>query len=459
MVLVHCALIGAAHAQTVNPPDVAVSTLGVQTWSDSAIRDVYEAPTDMDLLVAQRLRWTLAGDQSTPGPALVAMIDGRFILDPTGPEARPIEWGYVRTLGAEVVSDKWVVDIGRSQVYRGGPRLVDGVQAMYKPSDTIRIGVWGGLAPNLFTTVPTVRPGGGPIFSYATSKTQLSVVGEAVMFEGGLDRAGVLTLGRVSLERTLDVMGRLDVELAGPVEDGPRLVDGMLAVVGNPTQSLRLDLLYDAFSSYRYIGSEALDPSLRRFQDRLGAIGQANPLFLQDERDPTLNHLVGGGIRFQPEGGGTVPRLGVTVRYRHHPLEENRYLRINPQAGVLRLGDTLDVIADANLIQLHPREDLVLPGGEDPTGQQIDGGLLLYFEPPGSPVALDGSLRGILAHDDFPGLGFYGDLFVNVVSPQLDVIFIAGAAAMTETDLLDEQGSLGIQGFVQMTKYLRPPRR
>jgi hypothetical protein len=457
-VLIPCVLSSVAvpaAGQTLVPPDVSVSTVGVQTWSDSSIREV-QAPTDMDVLLSERLRWTLAGDLNSPGTDVVALVDGRFIVDP-GPEERPIEWGYVRTLGVEILTEKWVVDVGRSQVYRGGPRLVDGVQAMYRPSDTVRVGVWAGLAPNLFTTVPQLRPGGGPIFSYATSKVQLSVVGEALGYDGGLDRVGVLTMGRVSLERTIDVSGRLDVEVVGPL-DAPRLVDGMLAVVGNPTPSLRLDALYDAFSSYRYLGSDAIDPSLNRFGQRLAQLGQQLNI-VQDVRDPTLNHLVGGGVRFQPDVDGIAPRLGLTARYRHHPLEENRYLRLNPQAGLVRIADTIDVLADANYIQLNARPDQLLPNQQEATGEQIDGGVLVYVEPPGSPVAIDASARAVMYADDYPGVGFYGDLFLNIVSPELDLIFIAGGAAMTETDILDEQQSLGLQAFVQMTKYLRPPRR
>lgn len=423
------------------PPDVSVSSLGVQTWTDSAIRGV--APTtDMDLLVGERLRWTLAGDVNAPGTDVLALVDARFTVDPSSQGAPPLEWSAVRQAGAQILTQRWTIDLGRAMVYRGGPRLVDGVQALYAPSDTVRVGVWAGLAPDLFTTLPRLRPGGGPIVSYATSKIQLSLVGEVLGYDGALDRAGALAMGRVSFERTLDLSARLDIEAAGPA--GTRLDDGLLSAVVSPSTSFRIDAFYNAYSSYRYLTSDKLDPDLQRFAERLQQLGIDLDL-TQDVRDPSLNHLVGGGVRFQPENGdGMAPRLGLVGRYRANPDPANTYTRINPQAGLVQVGGMLDVIADGNVILVDE-------------GTQIDGGVLVYLQPAG-PLAFDASARLIKAADALGGLGWYGDLFVDIVSPELDLLMIAGGSATSETDPLDGQKDLGFGVFVRMAKYLRPKR-
>src|SRR5262249_45022434 len=141
-------------------PDVAVSSVGGQTWTDSALRDVGGA-SDLNFAIGERLRWTISGDRPKPDGAprpghWLALAPAQFLLDP-GPSGAPVfEWNEVRQLGFEYDSAHWTLDLGRSLVYRGGPRLVDGVQALYQPGTTTKLGVWGGLAPDLFTTDPVV---------------------------------------------------------------------------------------------------------------------------------------------------------------------------------------------------------------------------------------------------------------------------------------------------------------
>lgn len=449
---------------------MSVTSVGVQTWTDTAIRGTLNTPppTDMDVVVGERLRWTLAGDRLEAGTDVLGLVDARFTIDAGAGELHRLEWSQVRQAGIEVVTDQWTVDLGRSPVYRGGPRLVDGVQALYAPSPTVRVGVWGGLAPNLFTTLPELRPGGGPIVSYATSKVQLSAVGEVVTFGGGLDRAGLLTIGRVSFERRLDLSARIDFEVAGPI--GPRLVDGQVVAIGNPTPAVRLDVLYDGFSSYRYIDPTDVDPDTQRFIDRLSALGDV-PVVPLDEVNPTLNHLVGGGIRFEPDTDEVAPRVGLTARYRAAPADPaagtslglpaatapattggvittpapDSWLRLNPQVGVVRVAGMVDVLADLSYIVQD-------------SGNELDGGVLLYVEPPSGTVSFDASGRLLLAPDDIAPLGWYGDLFVNVVSPDLDLLLIAGGMVTSEPDVIDRQSDLGFGAFVRIAKYLRPAR-
>jgi hypothetical protein len=419
------------------PPDVSVSSLGVQTWTDSALREVGNA-TDVDVLLGQRLRWTLSGDQTRPGTDAVALIDANFLLDP-GPEGTPVlEWNQVRQLAIEVEADKYTLDLGRTLVYRGGPRLVDGIQALYHTSQTVQVGVWAGLAPNLFTTEPVVRPGGGPILAYETSKAQLSIVGEALSYQGALDRAGVLTMARYSFERVLDLSGRLDLDLS----DGVRLYDGRLQVDADPTASVHAEAMYDGFSSYEYQESYLLDPRLQRFSERLQLLGEQLGI-TQDTTDPRLYHLVGLSGRFQPQGDGVAPRFGLVVRDLTAPTAKDSYFRVNPSAGLVNLGPA-DVTVDANYLQVDG-------------GTQYDAGVTLYLEPDDAGVSVDTSARLIVAPDEFPKPTYYADLFLNVVSAPLDLLFIAGGEVTSEPDL-DGQDSVGFGAFVRMAKYVRPPR-
>jgi hypothetical protein len=441
-----------AAAQSVPPPpDVSVTSLGMQTWTDSSLSGLQDGadpqvpqPTDADLILGQRLRWTLAGDVTKSGPALLALADARFTVDPGGPEdTPPFEWSQVRQLGTEIIAGRWTVDVGRHPVFRGGPRLVDGVQALFAPSSELRLGLWAGLVPDLFTTLPTLRPGVGPILSYTTSDVQFSVVGDLSVYDGEIDRLGLLSIGRYTLERRLEASTRIDLELMG--REGARLVDGQIVLIGTPNPAVRLDALYDAFSSYTYLGSEVLDPDLQRFAARLGPLGLADGL-LQEVRDPTLNHLFGATARVQPDTDGAAPRVMLTARQRMHPDPANRYTRINPQAGVVGVGEFLDVLVDGNVILVDE-------------ATQLDGGLMLYLEPGDGTVSFDTSFRAIVAEEALGGTGLYADLFVNVVSVPLDLLFIAGGTVTTEPDPLDEQDSTGVGAFVRMAKYIRPARR
>lgn len=436
--MISCLLLaGPAAAQTTpppRPPDLSVSTVGAQTWTSSAL-----GATDLDVSLAQRLRWTLGG-RERPGADTLLYADLRVTLDPTGGDP-PFEWAQLRQLAVAFDAAKWQLELGRTAVHRGGPRLVDGVQALYEPTGKLDLGVWAGLAPDLFTTMPALRPGGGPIVAWTSSRLQASLVGEALVFQGEVDRVGALAMVRASAERLLEGGGRLDVELVGP--EGTRLADGQVYALAMPTSFLRLDALYEAFSSYRYVTSEVLDPDLQRFAQRLEALGLALGI-TQEVRDPELNHLLGAGVRLQPETEGAAPRVQVQGRHRLAPDPENTYTRASPQVGVVNVGQRLDVLADGNLILLDE-------------GTQIDGGLVVFLEPVvEGPVAFDGSLRVLLAPELLAGPGWYGDLFVNVVSEELALLMTGGFSVATEPDVDQQDAAFG--AFVSVSKVLRPSR-
>jgi hypothetical protein len=429
--------------------DVSITSVGVQTWTSSALFG-----TDADLALAQRLRWTVAGDPA--GTSATRMLaDARFSVDPTGGDPA-FEWSSVRQLGVELSRPGYALTIGRTAVFRGGPRLVDGVQALLRPSDKVDVGLWGGLAPDVFTTLPRLRPGAGPIVSYVTPRLQASVAGDVTVAVGdpartGLDRVGVLTMVRATADRAAEASGRLDLELVGA--EGTRLVDGSLFGVVTPTPFLRVDALYNAFSSYLYQNTTDLDPDLQRFAVRAGVLGTGVDAIGADTRDPRLNHVVGGAVQLQPDTDGAAPRVRVTVRNRFHPDPDNRYFRLNPQAGVVRVGDALDVLLDGNylVIPIDPLDSLVDPQ----RGTQWDAGLVATFFPGEGSVGLDGSVRYVNAPDQLAGRGWYGDLYVDVVSEELDLLVTAGGSVITEPDLGDQQDT-GVGAYLRVSKYLRP---
>jgi len=436
-----------ASAQSALPSDVSITSLGIQGLVPTSVGPNQGAALgDVDFLLSQRLRWTLTRGDSPDDIAIRALVDARFQLDPgPGPAGDPgFEWSQVRQLGAQLHTERITVDLGRHPVFRGGPRLVDGLQVLVRPTDDIDIGVWGGLAPSLFTSLPLLRPGGGPIFAITRSRMQLSLVGEVLTFEGALDRAGFLAMGRVSTNRLLEVSGRLDAELAS-ADGGPRIADFQVASLFSPVEAIHIDALYNAFSSFRYVSSADRDPDLQRFALRLQQLGLELGL-QQDVRDPTLNHMLGLGARAEPTGDNAA-HASVIARYRHNVDPDNRMSRLSPTVGFVRMLGRANVLANGNLIQVAGRP-------------QFDAGLQVAVDVTDS-LAVDGSVRlmwfpletveGLIAPVN--GQGWYADLYIDVVAPG-DLILFGGVSIISEPDVNVGDGSYGL--FVRAAKYLRP---
>jgi len=434
-----------ALAQTVPASDLSITSLGFQGFTTTSVdRDNGAPGADVDFLIGQRLRWRL-GDPT--GFDARALVDARFTYDPQPGlqgEAQALEVHIVRQLGVEIHSDRLTLDIGRHPVFRGGPRLVDGLQALVHPGPRTQIGAWAGLAPSIFDTDFRLRPGAGPILAYTGSAVQASLVGEVSMFEGELDRAAVLGMGRWSLNRLVELSGRFDVNLATADEEngGPALADFQVFTVMSPTRALRLELLYNAFSSYRYLSSADLDPEQQRFAQRLQDLGQV--LQLQNDRvDPTVNHLVGASFRAVRPGNDLSPLFELRGRYRENPDPANRFARVQPTLGVVRLGGRADILLTGNWLRVEERA-------------QVDAGVLAAWAL-NDLATLDLSIRGLSVPDDYSGLGVYADLFVDVVAPGPDLLVLAGVSYLSEPDLDVSDGEFGL--FVRMSKYLRPNRR
>ncbi len=434
-----------ASAQTVPRSDLSITSFGFQGFTTSSVgRDNGAPGADIDFLLGQRLRWTI-GEVGTTD--VRALADARFTYDPQPGlqgEAQPLEVHIVRQLGVEINGDRLTLDIGRHPVFRGGPRLVDGLQALVHASRTVDIGGWAGLAPSIFDTDFRLRPGGGPILAFTGSRAQASFVGEVTSFEGNLDRAAVLAMGRWSMNRLLEVSGRLDLNLATADEDngGPSLADAQVFTVISPSRATRVELLYNAFSSYRYISSADVDPEQQRFAQRLGDLGQV--LLVDNEQvDPRVNHLVGATFRAVKPGSDPSPYFQLRARYRDSGRPEDGFARIQPTVGAVRIGNRADLLLTGNWLQVEERA-------------QYDVGILGAWAL-SDLLSVDVSVRALAVPDDYEGLGVYTDLFVDLVAPGPDLILLGGVSYLSEPDLGVSDGEFGL--FVRMSKYLRPRRR
>ncbi len=411
-----------AQAQAQAQSDWANTSVGTQVlWSAAS------GSTDADLLVAERLDWGLSRRTR-------ALVDSRLTLDLSG---RPVpEYTRVRQLGLLHRHPAATLTLGRHPVPHGGPRLVDGVSALAHPTSRWDLGLWGGLAPDLYTTLPRLRPGGGPILAWKGSATQLSLVGEMLWAEGEVDRAAALAQVRLAADPTLEATGRLDVQLADA--DGRLgLADGTATVHWRPTDAVRTDALYNAYSSLRYLTTSDLDPSLQRFAQRIESLGLIEGIS-QDEPDPRVYQLLGLDLRLRHPRADVQPRAGLTTRYRTHPEPEGRYAKAGPSVGIA--GARWDVQADSMVLLLD-------------TGTRIDSGLTGLVEPTSDGrFTLDGSIRVLSpAHPD-AGPGWYGDLFCDWLAPG-QLVLVAGVSALVEPDF--DYTDVGYGAFLQVTHRLR----
>lgn len=460
-------LLASAWAADLAESNISATTVGVQYWQSTAQRNLVDTKTsDLDVLLQQRLRWTIA--QKEGQWALRARVMGSFTLSPG--EENFFKRNRVRQLGVSLLTPKFTVDLGRHPVFRGGPRLVDGLQFRFHASDVLDIGVWGGLLPDLFSTDPRFKPprfGGGPIVALTLSRIQASIAGEVAIGGGGLDRAAVLVQARASAARTIEVSARADLEIIGA--HGFRISDAQAFARWSPLPALRIDASYNLFSSFSYQNTQDLDPDLSRFAQRYQQVDPRFPDITQDCFEPNMAHMAGGQVQFHPRTEGIAPLVQVDGRYRFGPdvdvaqggcvLDDvNNYVRIHPAAGVtgLPVGYRLDVTLDGNYYAIEGRS-------------QMDAGLSLYWEPIDTGVlAVDTSYRLLLnGYDGIKnpfgyqpyqkpgegGIGHYGDFFVDVIVPPLDTSVGLGLNVVSEPG--DVAEDLGIGGFARVTKYLR----
>jgi hypothetical protein len=412
--------------------DRSVSSVGVDgIWDAGAVAG------DVDLFLGQRLRWTLQEGVSTDR----LLVDASVTYDPVS--AAPLERLNLVALGLERTSESLVVDIGRHPVKWGGPRLVDGVQAIATNGDW-HYGGWGGLAPDLFTTLPQLRYGGGPTVAWLQSSRQLSAVGEVLFAQGAFDRAGLLVVGRVAQDPQMEATARLDLQAT---ETAVGLADAQAVVRYRPRDGVRYDASYEAYSSYRYLSSSDLDPTLVRFAERIEALGLEQGIE-QDQLDDTVYHQLGAGVRWDPDASAhAAPTAGIQGRARYAPEPADRYGKLSGGFGIAGLlGGRLQVGLDGSAtVQGSP-----VASTYDFFG---DIGVVATYEPhPASAMVLDASVRLLTSP---AGLSRYGDVYLSWLSdaergprPVLDVGLFGEAG--DDQDFVDAAAG----GFVRASLWV-----
>ena len=386
----------------------AFATESNRAWTGVGVQGIYSVPEgrvqgEMDVILSERLRWGLYEGDAL---AVQARVDGRSMVDPF--RGTTVESARVSELGVHLSSDHWAVDLGRSPVLYGGPRLVDGVQVLHN-AESWSAGFWLGEAPDLFTTRPAKRGGGGPILVYALDRHQVSLVGEFLTSDAGFDRAGVLVQSRSSLGRRLFVDTRVDLQT---VNQGTPIADAAVFVRFQPSPSLRLMGFYDAHSTWRYQATQERDLAIQRFDKRSQTLGLSEDI-PTDSPDPTLYQLVGGTVRWDDQGA---VHLQLDARYRHHALADRRYARVGPRLGI-QANDALLVTVDA--FALYANEAI-----------RYELGVTAWYQSE-RPVALDGSARLLLSEQREPG--FYADGFVNWIVEERDLGVAAGVYTLGQT--------------------------
>jgi hypothetical protein len=416
-------LVAAAHAE----PDRAISTVGASGLYAHALGEV-----EAQVLVGERVDWGLGGDWR-------AGLDGRVTLgvldDPL------LQWLRLSEANVERREGGVALTIGRSPVTFGGPRLVDGVQ-LVAARDAWRLGAWAGLAPDLFTTLPALRFGGGPIVGWVGDELQASVVGEVLAVDRGLDRLALLAQARHEASDALDLSSRLDVQVASTT-GGFGVSDAWIGAYVDPTEHIDLDAFLETYSSLRYLESADLDPWVRRFLERTVDLGIAEGVSAELV-DPTQYYL--GGASFDVRGSAdTALTAGVSVRARLHQDALQRFARVSPRVGVSGLrGGALDVVLDANVIVLD-------------VGTQGDVGITATLAPRDDAWVWDASVRGLYTARDGEAArpGWYADAYVSrfVRARGRGLAVVAGlyAEGLADQEFFDQAEG----GFVRLTVEAR----
>lgn len=375
--------------------------LSAGVWFDAAPSS---GAYGLDLLLGDTLRASLV---ERPGLHLDLLASGRVasrLLD-----GGQVDRARVRALGLRFKLDKVLLDVGRFTPKGGGIRLVDGVQVLGDVGHGVSVGAWAGLGPDPWSTLPALRFGGGPVLAWSDKHGEASLLGEVLATPDGLDRVSGVARGRVELGRVAEVSGLVDLQAGG--KDAPvRLSDATALVRLDPHPDVRLDLMYDAWSSLSYLVSSSRDPSLTRFAARSVALAD-DPWIAQDTLDPTVYHLAGVTAAWDhalQQDSATHLRLTLEGRYRHHTQVDRRYARAGLRADLTGLAaGRVDVGVGERFLwwEGHP--------GSDSTASvwaQLD---------PGGVAALDVSAQLVVQPLDgatqwAPSL--YADAFVDVMA-------------------------------------------
>lgn len=393
--------------------------------------------SDLDLLLTERLRWKVL--PKLPGETRL-WIDGRLVIDTNG--AVLLEQSRVTRMATTTERDQLELDVGRSQVRYGGPRLVDGLQGQWRFNKAFLMGAWGGYAPDLFSTLPRNRVGGGLFASFSGKGFGASVLTENLFSEGLKDRSAALFQLRYESLPTISVGSRLDVQQDG--DSSWRVADGTLFARYSPNEHWRIDGNYHAYSSYRYLQTQDLDPAIQRFAQRSEAVGLTLGI-PQESPDTTLFQQVSGRLRWRNSlWGKSEIGAAVLVKGRTAANGIGDYALVAPSVGLYGWArGRIDTALDAALRQ----------SGESFSGDA--GGTFALLSQGEADWMIDCSARALFssAYDGVPGA--YLDTFFDWTVGR-GWVLSSGAYAALEHDLVVEELSFG--GFLFASFGVRPER-
>lgn len=293
-----------------------------------------ETESDTELILGESLTARLL---RRGGWTLELLAAGRLNLRTTEERTR-FDDARVRALGLRLRSDRVELDLGRVSLAGGVWRLVDGAQVRAQLGRGVYLGAWAGLSPDPWTTAPALRYGGGPLLGWRGERGELSALGEILSTADGLDRVSGVVAGRVEFGTVAEIEALVDLQSGG--KDAPVVLsDATLRARFDPVEPLRIDLVYDAWSSWSYLVSTARDPALTRFEARSRA-ALDDPWIQQDTYDPTVYHMVGATFSWRHEllrPEGVRFQLDLIGRYRHHDDPLRRHARAGLRANLTGL--------------------------------------------------------------------------------------------------------------------------
>jgi hypothetical protein len=413
--------------------DLSVTSLGVR--GDLSVAT--GGQSDLDLLLTERLRWKVL--PQLPGETRL-WIDGRLVVDTNGTVG--LEHSRLTRMATSTQVDRFTLDVGRSPVQYGGPRLVDGLQGQWRLNRSFLAGVWGGYAPDLFSTLPRNRVGGGLFASFSSMGIAASLLTENLFSEGLKDRSAALFQLRFETLPTISVGSRMDVQQDG--DSSWRVADGALFARISPNAHWRVDADYHAYSSYRYLETQDLDPTIQRFAQRAEAVGLTTGI-PQESPDTTLFQQVSGRLRWRsPQIGESEIGASLLFKVRTAANGIGDYALVAPSVGLYGwAGGRVDTAIDAALRQ----------SGESFSGDA--GGTVAFLSQGDADWMVDCSARALFssAYDGVPGA--YLDTFFDWGIGS-GWVLSTGAYAALEHDLVVEELSFG--GFLFASFGVRPDR-
>ncbi|MCO4768679.1 MAG: hypothetical protein KDA24_01520 [Deltaproteobacteria bacterium] len=319
-----------------------------------------------ELTLSDRLRLVIPNE--TTGITTSVLFAGRVGLRPaTG----SVDRLRIRALGVRLETPKWRAELGRSAVIDGGWRLVDGVQFLARPKGFFEVGGWLGEMPDIWTTSPAPRFGGGPILRWRGRMVQVGFVGEVGGGAQGIDRlAGRLT-GRFEFKKLIDVAGRMEIEAGG--QGAPvRFSELGLGTTFTPVKVLRVRVGWSMHAGHSWLQGVQRDPSLVRWWQRTTGAAPTAPTPWDLATDgPT--HQILGSVQLKPLVGEVPLRFALRARYNHRTVERERSARVTLEGGAYSLGGgRLDLLATGGALRWSGRwrAELGLRGwlAPDPSG-------------------------------------------------------------------------------------------